>query len=181
MARRTLFPLLCCIAFAGCRGSVRKPQPPTAIDLSQRKECRSAEVIAACIMQCNRQHGQSCFVLALAYDSGRFYGLRQNPLRARRYYALSCQYRFGDGCYQLGYQLFEGSSGEKSAPQRGLLLMSTGCAYGSARACFYLGNAYRSGIEKVLRADRLRANQFFRRACALGYQRACAKDPRAFP
>jgi len=97
--------------------------------------------------------------------------------------AMDCDRGAANGCYRYGF--LRAQTNEAGAPQEGLRYMERGCAFGSADACFEIGEIELSDIALAgvppgtwPPTDPEDALRHYKRACDLGNKRGC-DAPRA--
>lgn len=114
------------------------------------------------------KNGNSCYLLGLAYETGR--GRSLDLPRARQLYAQACELGEVGACKNLGRMLLQGQGGPPDSVGAAHALEQA-CDGGDAQSCYYLAPLYHLG--DGVAADDQRALALLRRACDLGLKEAC--------
>jgi uncharacterized protein len=93
----------------------------------------------------------------------------------RRLVELGCTRGNADSCTAWGVALGQGLGSEPADAKRAAELFQRGCESGSLDGCYNLALAYRDG-DGVPR-NKLRADEIFSKACAMGSDAACKHSP----
>lgn len=114
------------------------------------------------------ESGNACYLLGLAYETGR-----ARPIdlpRARKLYAQACEHGDIGGCKNLGRMLLGGQGGPRD-PSRAVNALERACEGGDAQSCFHLAPLYYRGDGVAPNGNR--ASALLNRACDLGMTQAC--------
>ena len=95
--------------------------------------------------QCTGGDGESCLVMAEAYETGR--GLDKNPRYAADLYQRSCEMGLSKGCYRAGMRHYKGFDGEESKAQAVHFFQKT-CEMEHVSGCTNLAMMLMGGEQK---------------------------------
>lgn len=116
----------------------------------------------------DENRSRACSLLGALYLSGD--GVGKDVAAGLRLSELGCERGDSFGCFNAAAVF---ASGAGADPAKAASFLEKACQGGDGEGCHDLGIAYENGTGVA--RDRRRAAELFRKACALGFERACAK------
>ncbi len=108
--------------------------------------------------ECKKGNGQNCFMIANAIK-------KENISQAIQYYKMSCDYKFGEACFNLGQKYMSGE-GVKKDINKALNLYQKAFDFNHPVAYVELGRLYLNG--EIVTKDLKKAKSYLKKACDAG-------------
>ncbi len=143
-------------ACAALAGDLYRSDPKTSFTVFQ-KGCEKGEF-------------ESCSELGHAYEDGL--GVDKNPKMAEGIFEKACKAGYARACGRLAPFFLEGLGDTKPDEKRGAQLSKEACDDGDMRGCDNYGVCLLNGIG--VDKDASAASPYLKKACAAGFQDACA-------
>ncbi|RDU60394.1 tetratricopeptide repeat protein [Helicobacter sp. MIT 14-3879] len=127
---------------------------------------RDLEALGYLKKACSMRNVESCFALALSYESLRDYS------NAKLTYQLACERNHAASCYNLG-MLYVSKDLAKQSYSTASVFFQKACKNLYAKACFNMAVLYANG--NGVEQDFSYAKMYFDRACDMELQEACIR------